>query len=374
MNQVAAVQTTTPVPNGQANGGGTQGAAVPLQPFVRAALEHQEPLSIDTSVVLGNQTNLGTFDVNAYGFLRSIVLYVTATGGTGTAAVYTEDAPWSIFSEVVLQDVNGAPIVGPISGYDLFLIHKWGGGLAGNPDPTRVPSYVAPTTAGNFAFSVRVPVEISSRDGLGCLPNQNAAQTYKLRLTQAATADVMSTPATGMPTIRVRAWGEYWSQPTQLDVAGQPNQMDPPAVGTTGYWTKSVYPINSGYQTVRMTRVGSFIRNMILVLRTTAPARSSTNMPDPIMLFKDGVQLLNQGRQLQPMYMAERSLTSTIETGVTLFDHTHDWDGLYGGEMRDQWLWTTQATRLEWQGTFGAAGTLTVLTNDVAVKGNPFIG
>lgn len=372
MNPATAAQTTTPAPAGTPNQGG---APVALQPFVRAATEHVEPLGIDVSTVLGNQTLLGLFDVNAFGYLRSIVLYVTATGGTGTAAIYQEDAPWSVLDEVTLQDVNGSPIVGPITGYELFLIHKWGGsGIAGNPDPTRQPSYVAPATSGNFAFSVRVPVEISSRDALGCLPNQNASATYKLRITQAAKISVYSTDATGLPTVRVRAWGEYWSQPAPTDMMGQANAMQPPAVGTTGYWTKQVFTINAGQSSIRLQRVGNFIRNLILVLRTTAPARSSTNMPDPIQLFMDSKLLINQGRQLQPMYMAERSLTSVIETGVTVFDRSHDWDGLIGGEMRDQWLPTTQATRLEFQGSFGAAGTLVVLTNDIAPKGNPFIG
>lgn len=368
MNPASAAQTTQPAVQ-QANG-----APVALQPFVRAASEHVEPLGIDVSTVIGNQTLLGLFDVNAFGFLRSIVLYVTATGGTGTAAVYQEDAPWSVLDEVTLQDVNGSPIVGPITGYELFLIHKWGGSaIAGNPDPTRVPSYVAPTTAGNFAFNLRIPVEIGSRDGLGCLPNQNASATYKLRLTQAAKIAVFSTDATGLPTIRVRAWGEYWSQPSPTDLLGQPNAMMPPAVGTTSYWTKQVFTINSGQSTVRLQRVGNFIRNLVLILRTPT-TRSSVNMPDPIQLFMDSKLLVNQGRQLQPQYMAERSLTSVIETGVTVFDRTHDWDGLIGGEMRDQWLPTTQATRLEFQGSFGAGGTLVVLTNDIAPKGNPFIG
>ena len=368
-NPANAATTTAP------NAGSTNGAPVQLQPFVRGSMEHVEPQGIDVTNAIGNQKLLGLFDINAFGYLRSIVIYVTSTGGTGTAAVYQEDAPWSVLDEIMLQDVNGAPIIGPITGYEAFLIHKWGGNaLAGNPDPTRAPSYVTPTTAGNFAFSIRVPVEISSRDALGALPNQNASATYKLRLTQAAKISVFSTDATGLPNIRVRAWGEYWSQPSPADMMGRPNAQTPPALGTTQYWSKQIFNIASGQSTVRLQRVGNLIRNHILIFRTTAPARSSANMPDPISMFMDSKLLLNQGQQLQPMYMAERSLTATIETGVTVFDRTHDWDGLIGGEMRDQWLPTTQATRLEFQGSFGSAGTLTVLTNDVAPAGDPYIG
>jgi hypothetical protein len=42
-------------------------------------------------------------------------------------------------------------------------------------------------------------------------------------------------------------------------------------------------------------------------------------------------------------------------------------------ENRDLWLPTLGSTRLELQGSFGGAGVLTVLTNDVAIAGSVFI-
>ena len=41
--------------------------------------------------------------------------------------------------------------------------------------------------------------------------------------------------------------------------------------------------------------------------------------------------------------------------------------------VRDQWLPTTGATRLELTGSWGTSGTLTVMTNDVSLKGNPYV-
>jgi hypothetical protein len=363
-------QTTTP--NGAPPAQG-QPAPVPLNPFVRAAYEHVEPIALDRSTTIGASTLLGLVDVPAFGYARSLVLYVQATGGTGTAAVYQEDAPWSSIEEVVLSDVNGAPIVGPISGYELYLIHKYGG-YAGAPDPTRNPAYVAPTTAGNFAFMLRIPIEISSRDGLGSLPNQNSSSTYKLRVTQAALIGTYSTNPTGIPTLRVRAWLEAWSQPGGADLQGRPNAQTPPALGTTQFWSKQIFTISSGQNTVRLSRVGNLIRSHILVFRTTAPARSSANMPDPISLFLDSKLLVNQAQAFQPMYAAERQVSATLDTGVTIWDRCHDFDGLLGGEMRDQYLATTQASRLEFQGSFASAGTLTVLTNDIAPAGDIYLG
>jgi len=357
--------TTAPVP---ADG---QTVAVQPQPFVRGAYEHVEPMPLDVTTTLGNQTLLGLFDVPAFGFLRSILLLVQATGGTGAAAVYKEDAPWSVLQEVLLSDVNGAPLVGPYSGYELYLIGKFGG-YVGASDPTRSPYYSAPSTAGNFSFLVRLPVEISGRDALGALPNQNASQTYKLRVTQAATADVMSTPSTTLPSVRVRGYIEAWSQPMPTDLLGRPVAATPPAMGTTQFWTKQVFNNAQGFATNRLARVGNLTRNIILVYRVSG-ARSTTAFPDPISFYLDSKLLTNQPRLLQQHYMAERNVGSTIDTGVAVFDFCHDFDGFVGSEMRDQLLPTTQATRLEFQGDWSSAGTLTVLTNDIAPAGDIYL-
>jgi hypothetical protein len=62
-----------------------------------------------------------------------------------------------------------------------------------------------------------------------------------------------------------------------------------------------------------------------------------------------------------------------LDNGVFVYDFMHEFDGMLGRENRDLWLPTLGSTRLELQGSFGAAGTLTVLTNDVAIAGNVFI-
>lgn len=347
---------------------------LPMVPFVRASFEHVEPANIDRSNAIGaNSVLLGPDDIPAYGYLRSLLVFIEATGGTGAAAVYKEDAPWSAIQEITIHDVNGAPIVGPIGGYDLYLINRYGG-YSGWADPTVSPVYVTPATSGNFSFMLRVPIEISSRDGLGALPNMNSSATYKVRTVQAAQTDIYSTNPTTLPSMRYRVWAECWAAPGGQAPNGQPQAVQPPAVGTTQMWSKYISNINAGQNTVQFRRVGSPIREMILVFRTATPARSTTNFPDPIQLYLDSKLLVNEGRGVRQHYMRER-LTGALapETGVLVYDYIHDFDGLYGGEMRDNWLPTIQSTRLELQGSFGAAGTLTILTNDIAVVGNPYL-
>jgi len=338
-------------------------------PFPRAAREHVEPFLDRTLTALtASQQNIGPEDVPAYGFLRHVLLYVEATGGTGAAAVYKEDAPFSVIADMFLSDVNGAPIVGPISGYDLFLICKYGGyAFEGNPKASD--TYVAPTTAGNFSFLLRIPVEVNARDGLGALANLNSSQTYKIKLTIAAKGDVYSTDPTAQPQVRIRGFLEAWTQPLGTDARGQAQATTPPAHGTTQYWTKSPKTLGSGTQVVGLPKLGNLIRNLILVFRNTSDGlRSSTNFPADVKFSVDGRILLNFPKTLIRHYMGERYgyAAADLDTGVYVLDMTHDFDGHPGGEMRDLYLPTTQASRVEIEGSFGAAGTLTILTNDIA--------
>lgn len=345
-------------------------------PFTRASREHAEPFLDRTSPVLGANTyQIGPEDVPAFGYMRNIVLTLTFAGGAGGSAVLKEDAPFSAIQEVVLTDVNGAPLVGPLSGYDLYLINKYGG-YAFNPDPKASGAYTALDANGNGQVVLRIPAEISARDALGALANQNAASTYKLRVTIAGKADVFSTdPAGALPTVRVRAHLEAWTQPAGTDLRGMPQATTPPANGTTQFWSKFVKNLASGANTIQLPRVGNLLRTLIFIFRTTTPARSSTNFPDPVQFLLDSRILNNVSKDLLNHYMTERYgfAKTNLDTGVFVVDYTHDFDGHPGGELRDLYLPTTQASRLELVGSFGADGTLTVLTNDVAPAGEIFI-
>lgn len=361
-------------PAGKANGA----AAIVANPFTRAAREHVEPFD-DRSTVMqtGAATAVGPIDVAAFGYARHILLLVEASGGAGggnTVAAH-EDSPWRAIRDITVTDVNGAPILGPYNGYDLYLANKYGA-FSFDTDPANSPSYAAVTAgagaSGNFGFLFRIPFEIAGRDALGALPNMSASSTYKLSYNVAPSSEVYSTaPATTLPTVRVRAWLEAWTQPPQADLRGIPNMATPPAMGTTQYWTKQIMNITAGDQRVRLTRMGNLIRNLVFIFRNATPARNSTNFPDPLRIEWDGKILHNIGRPLIQHYMRERNGFAP-DTGVFAFQFTYDLDYKPGNEMRDLYLPTTQGTRLELVGNFGAAGTLTVLTNDVAPAADIF--
>lgn len=349
-------------------------------PFVRAAQEHQEAF-LDVSQVIGaGNVPLSPVDIPAYGFMRGIFIEVTATGGTGAAAIAKGDAPFSAVTDISVMDVNGAPIVGPLDGYDVFLANKYGGYRRANTNPRLHPDFQPVQTTGNFSYLLYVPIEVSGRDGLGSLANLNAASSYKLRVTVAGSGSVYSTNPTTLPTVRVRAWLDAWTQPSPEDLRGNPQATQPPAHGTTSFWSKNVVNVNSGQQTIRLQRVGNLIRDLIFVYRDASGVRNKTNFPAPFQIYWD-TRLL---KELQPItwrgQMAQKfNLTGAddsaggLDTGVYVEDYMHEFDGQVGAELRDGWLPTVQSTRLEVFGNFGAAGTLTILTNDVSPAGEVFL-
>lgn len=369
-------------------GRGNAQAVVPTVPFIRASAEHREPAGIDVSrAMTAADQDLGVFDIPAYGYVRSIVLLVQATGGAGTSVTAAEDGPWNALKSIALTEPNGAVINQFNSGYDLMVGgNKFGGYRSpegADPRASRVFSAVAGAT-GNFTYLVRIPVEINLRDALGSLPNQNAAATFKLRLTLAGSTQVYGTVPTTLPTVRVRAFLEAWDQP-ETATAGQTNQITPPAMNTTQFWSSQTYNVNAGQNTIRLTRVGNYIRNMVFILRRggTSRVNGEADWADPLTLYLDTrpLDIIENNNFIHQMYErtgfggagAAQDAAKGLENGVRVYDFMHEFDGVLGRENRDLWLPTLGSTRLELQGSFANAGTLTVLTNDVSVAGSVFL-
>jgi hypothetical protein len=388
--------TMSPANNGGQKTAEQRRQVIPTVPFIRASAEHREPAGIDVSrQFTTSDQDLGTFDIPAYGYVRSILLLVTASGGTGgtPAVTLTENGIFDALKNIYLTEPNGAVIAQFDTGHRCYLANKWGGyrhALGADLKASPVYSNMGATGAG-FSFLLRIPVELNFRDGLGSLPNQNAAATFKLKMTQSKIADVAAgTLPTTLPTMRVRAYLEAWDQP-EISAAGQTNQITPPAMNTTQFWSSQTYTVNAGLNTIRLTRVGNYIRNLILTFRRagTSRANGETDLMsvDPMYMYLDTrpLDIIEPNNWRHQMY--ERSgfgatvgTTATandtalgLDNGVRVYDFMHEFDGTYGHENRDLWLPTLGSTRLEFQGNFPNAGTLEVLTNDVAIAGSVFI-
>lgn len=391
----------TQTPGGSAGGtsqttaGGAGQSAVGTVPFVRASQLHRESAGIDvTKLQTVAQQDLGAFPIPAYGYLRALRILVNATGGAGTTTVAYEDAPFNALASILLSEPNGAIIAQFNTGYDLYLANKYGGYTwAGDARQNSAYGLSAGSNM-NYSFMLRIPVEIDTRDGLGSLPNQNAAAPFNLRMQLAAIGTVFSSGTlTTPPSVRIRVYAEEWDQP-DMSTNGVPNQTTPPAMNTTQYWSVQQYAVNAGTINIRLTRMGNFLRNLIFVYRASGGTRAGaglSNFPNPATLYWDTrpLDLIEQNNWQTQMYerygyyppgvvifpgvTAAGDAAGCQDVSVFTYDFTSEFTGHAGFENRDLWLPTIGSTRLELGGTWGTAGTLYVLTNDISVAGNVFL-
>ena len=356
------------------NGRGPQPAAIPRIPFTAAAHEHVEPAFDVTQLLGASAVQLGPFDVPAFGYLRHIVLVATGSGGTLGAGVLSADHPWNVIQSISLSDVNGAPIFGPVDGFAALQANIFGGYGGARPDP-RVASTYSNTINGSFLL--RIPVEIQRSTGLGALANQNAAASYKVAITVNPSTVVYSTAPTTPASWRFRAFLEAWTLPNEVDVAGRPQAMLPPAHGTTAYVSSFSRSTVVGANTVLLPRVGNLIRSLVFIARTAAAGtpRDDTVFPDPVTLNWDARALFNQFPQTYIIHrMLEQLAQSTNQaatansrdTGVFAINYANIEHGIAGDDEPTLWLPTVQSTRLELTGTAATAGTIQAITCDVA--------
>lgn len=332
-------------------------------PFTAAAHRHQEPAFKTQAKILTTSTQqLDPINVPSFGYLRHVFLDVaTSTAGVG-AATGGEDFPYNIIQSLTLLDVNGAPIVGPIDGYGLYLCNLVGGYVFNN-NPGGWPAFSSAVLTPRF--QLRVPVEIAAHNALGSIANQNAAAPYQLLITlNSTTAAYSAVPATTAPTIQITGTLETWTLPAAADSAGNPQNQLPPAHGTGQFWSSRTQTgLAAGDNTIPIVRVGSLLRNIIFVCRTTAPARSDSVFPDPAIINWDGRQLVNEPRD----YRIAKNFDTIGVRPTGVFVHSFDETvlGKAGDESPNLWLPTQQSTRLELNGTLGVAGSVQVIVNDV---------
>lgn len=352
--------------NAQSRDGSGAVAPVPVIPFTGAAHEHTEPGGFSFAVTqTANQQNFGPFDVPAFGFFRHLVIEVTTTAnGTLGAGVVNADYPFSIFASISCLDVNGAPIFGPFTGYETLWANI-AGGYVYQQDPRKGPGFSA--TGISPGFILRIPIEISHFDGLGSLANQNAASSYKVSLTVDTIANAWSTAPTTPPTLLVRGWLEAWTLPDDADILGRPQAQFPPAHGTSQYWSKFNKATVAGQNSILLPRVGNLIRNLVLICRNVSGARADNVFMDPIRLAWDQRDLINESQTLRIQEMFEKiENLNTRDAGVFHYSYNHAVQGRSGDGPPNLWLPTMQSSRLEFSGVSAAAGTITVLTNDIA--------
>ena len=267
-----------------------QGAPqVPAIPFVRAARKKSAAAATLSGTVPASATQLSVVSVPAAGYLRGIELLVdvATSGNSATTAFKTAatagDAPWSFINSINLVSADGSNLVSNISGYQLFLVNKYGAFRSqGQQMDPRSDQYFNITsgsggTGGSFSFRLFIPVEIDQSQAFCAIPNLAANKSYQVNIQLAASSAVYSTAPTSAGTYTITVINHYWSQPAALNAVGVPQQIAPVGVGSINLTQLQSIPVTSGDRIVQLSNVGNVIHKLIFTLRKSDGTRTSAD-------------------------------------------------------------------------------------------------
>lgn len=341
----------------------------------------------DQTYTVTNAQNATPWALQATGWLRGLYLKITGTGLTaGTAAA---DAPFNLFSSIELDDVNNEAIFGPFDGYAAFLTNKYGGYMFAD-DPSSLSTFAmsGTTTTNNFTFVLYIPLEIVARDPLGPVASVNNTASLTLRMSLVATATVFSSP-TGTLAVRIQGTQSFFWEPKTQDAQGHRIAKEPPASGTTQYWTQGSYAVGGAgaVNAPLNTGLGYPWRSYAFVLRDSGGSRANgeTNFPDPLIGLKFEANMLvsNYAKVLWQTIMSKMygHISATADTraaggpvgkenGVYMLNWNADFFASKpGSETRRSYLVTSPGSNFIFNGSIGGAGNLYSLVNYVAPGG-----
>lgn len=340
----------------------------------------------DQTYTVTNAQNAQPWALQATGWLRGLMLLITGTGLT--AGTSTADAPFIIFSNISLNDVNNEAIFGPFDGYTAFITNKYGGYLFSDDPATQSTFNLSgTTTTNNFTFMLYIPLEIVSSVPLGPVASVNNTASLTLTMALNATSSVF-TSTTGTLTVRIRGTQSFYWEPKASD-GQRPISQAPPAAGTTQYWTQGSYAIaGSGLINAPLvTGLGYLFRQYFFMLRDASGSRANgeTNWPDPLvgLKFEANFLLSNYPKVLwqtliSKMYGYESATADTRgagtipgkENGFYPLNFNADFYLQHpGNETRRTYLVTSPGSNFIFNGNVGGAGTLYSIVNYIAPGG-----
>lgn len=384
--------TATAAPPGGAPATGSHGGqAPPVQaaPFRAGTFETVYADGYSQTATLGAATQaLLPYTPSPNAYLNGIYIQVVATtSGNSASTAFNGDAPFIVLQSLIFQDANQKPIVGPLNGYQLMVVNKFGG-YANNADPRANAVYSATTgsggTGGSFTFILWVPLQIAGRDALGALQNKSSSSSFQLVMTANTEASVYSTNPTSAPSVVFTCFEDGYVQPNAADISGNPLQQSPPQLGTTQYWTVGNYNALNGSQQFQVTQgLGYPIRNFMAInydVSNSTRATGDTDFPTTFGLLWKGTFVVNgitktlwkwRMSQLYGYNAVAADAAWGLENGVYLLPFCNDFDNTPGDELRNAYLTTQQGELLQLQATWNGNSNLQWLANYVAPAAGP---
>lgn len=362
--------------------GGQAAPVVMVRPFITGTRTIDRAIYDNTTAMTAAPIKLPTYNLDTDGFTSLLYVVMEATTAANAATVaYNEDGPFNAIQSLQFSDTNNKPILGPVTGHDLYLICKYGG-YGHNDDAKNSPNFTATTgsggTGGSFTFILRVPIEIVHRDGFGSLLNKSASAVYKLDMRLAGTADVYSTAPTTPPSVRTRIQQVGWMDSDQQDVYKNAADANPPALNSIQYWDKQTLVVGTGNINAQLNTFSGLVRNLIFELRTSTGTRSENDFPDPFELHYDKTvpvsRLARAWREMMSIDYGYNGPTETVggvntlDRGVRAIPFTKDYGLKPGAESRFGYLPVTSATSMVMRGSVGTTDSSNPHTFNVFVN------
>jgi hypothetical protein len=379
------------------NGGAKGDAPVVLRAFRIGVQQIDEDLYDEIKTLSSSTQNMRQYNIPATAFLRNTYLYVThavtastATAtGTGAVGVLKENGAYAVIDSFQFTDTNGQEIIGPVNGYDLKVISKFGGYCFDDDPETNTDIFsstsnatASSSAAGSFSFVLRIPLELVPRDALGSLVNKSSSTPFKIKMQLASISSVFVSASTVGGELRVRMTPDSYWQPTEHDGSGNAVSPLPPGVNTTQYWNVTPYVGLSPGTIAPMldNSVGFPVRNLIFALAdddaTNPRSTGETDFPSPFQLQVQSNLVINRIKPLWKKYITEDygygaagDSAGRKDNGVYVQPFCKDFSHKPGYETRRGYLRTSDGMRMQAKGTLGGTGshTLTVYTNYIGL-------
>ncbi|MEU0398356.1 hypothetical protein ABZ208_37560 [Streptomyces sp. NPDC006208] len=364
-----------------AKGKGGKAAVVAARPFVTGTRTLESEVYSQTVTQTTSTQTLTPYEFQVDGYLSGALIRVTATtAGNSAATAFQADGPFSVLQSIAFEDISGKQVMGPITGWQLYVLNRFGG-FVYSPDAKANAVYSVTTgsgaTGGSYRFVLRLPVQVRRRDGMGSLPNRNASATFKLKLTVNTSATVYSTAPTAAASINVQVEQHGWATSDNRDYKGSAVAPAPNGVGSLMYTDVETIQLSAGAFNQRMGTFGGLLRLLVFELRdsTGSRAQGESDWPSLFEVEIDKVKLYSRSVVTWDHLMSEDyGLTATAESatavntkinGVKVFHWLDDFGLQPGAENSFRYQPVTPSTAIQLIGTIGGSGahTLTAMKN-----------
>jgi hypothetical protein len=372
---------TTMAPEAPAKGKGKEQQVVAARPFVTGTRTLESEVYTQTVTQTTGTQSLTPYEFQVDGYLSGALIRVTATtAGNAAATAFEADGPFNVLQSVIVEDIGGKQILGPLDGWKLYVLNRFGG-FVFNPDAKANTVYTVTTgagaTGGSYRFVLRVPIQVRRRDAMGSLPNRNASATFKLRLTLNNIDSVYSTNPTNAPSINVQVQQHGWATSDNRDYKGNAVSATPNGVGSLLYTDVETIQLSAGGFNQRMATFGGLLRVLIFELRDNAGSRAQgeTDWPSLFEIEVDKVKMYSRSPVTWENFMSEDwglnataesvTATNTKPDGIYVLHWLDDFGLAPGAENGFRYQPITPSTAVQLIGTIGGAGahTLSITKN-----------